>query len=507
MKRNKKKNAGFSMVEILIALAIFAILMVPIVSGIISSLKMTTNAKELQYRNEFAENLMEHIKSVPIEDITNPNYYYDNIGTTNTTFSALGPSSSFYPADVNGDGVVAPDETLKRTKYTLKGQTVIGTENKTYNYRVEIDNNYYVQKKVTDNDFLDPNNLALGIVEDIDYNKVALIDGTIHNYDVTAATSLKTKKLQVLKETDEERYRQQMEGQGTDLFAGDQASRMITIEVSGNSTKGYTVRAILDYMDLSGRLSSSDNHVQYIPYAKTFESKLPNIYLMYNPGYYNTDYNKNDYIAIDTSGLEDSNTYVNLFLVEIASTYSQDIVDSGSLKAGQESDVLYNTDVKNAGYREDTKIHLVAAKKASSGNTFLNKIRVYHNIGDNTEEDGSSKRNQKSSIYNLWYKASAALTDDERTAGVGEAVDGQVVNFLDVLNAGLDSSEKKSYVPLTTSGSNQATVASLNTATEESRGLYEVKIWLEEADDPSITDIDTTAVMPILQGTKGGNES
>lgn len=488
----KKKNTGFSMVEILISLAIFVLLMMPIVSGIISSLKASTASKEVQYRNEFAENLMEHIKSVPIDDIQDEEYYVKH-GTTTGTFTAETPV-------ITNHTVTGSTEVVKQTEFAITGKTQIGTQKTSYAYRVEVDNGYYVDKKVNDVNFLDPNNLALGVVEDIDYNKVALIDGTILNYDTAAAKSFKTKKLQVLKETDETGYRQQIEGTGVDLFAGDTASRLTTIEVSGSKTKGYTVKCVLDYID-DNRMLGTDNYIQYVPYAKTFDKELPNIYLMYNPCYYNTDYSSDDYIMVDTSGLEDTDKPdVNIFLVEIAKQYSDNIINSGMLGAEEEGKILYNDTTFNGGERENVKIHMVAAQK---GTTDLSNIHVYHNIGDNEDESGSLKRNEKSAIGNFWYKLNSAITEDERNNGVNPAVDSKLNLFKDKLNEGV-AGAKMGIIPLVSGVSGDAEVAPLNAATEENRSLYQVKIWLkEESEGP----IDTSVDLPILQGTKGGNET
>lgn len=488
----KKKNTGFSMVEILISLAIFVLLMMPIVSGIISSLKASTASKEVQYRNEFAENLMEHIKSVPIDDIQDEEYYVKH-GTTTGTFTAETPVITNHP-------VTGSTEVVKQTEFAITGKTQIGTQKTSYAYRVEVDNGYYVDKKVNDINFLDPNNLALGVVEDIDYNKVALIDGTILNYDTAAAKSFKTKKLQVLKETDETGYRQQIEGTGVDLFAGDTASRLTTIEVSGSKTKGYTVKCVLDYID-DNRMLGTDNYIQYVPYAKTFDKELPNIYLMYNPCYYNTDYSSDDYIMVDTSGLEDTDKPdVNIFLVEIAKQYSDNIINSGMLGAEEEGKILYNDTTFNGGERENVKIHMVAAQK---GTTDLSNIHVYHNIGDNEDGVGNPKRNEKSAIGNFWYKLNSAITEDERNNGVNPAVDSKLNLFKDKLNEGV-AGAKMGIIPLVSGVSGDAEVGPLNAATEENRSLYQVKIWLkEESEGP----IDTSVDLPILQGTKGGNET
>ena len=485
----KKKNTGFSMVEILISVAIFAILMIPIVSGIISSLRMTTESKELQYRNEFAEQMMEHIKSVSIEDITDKEYYVNN-GTLDSSFN-FSKTMNDSSVDLDGDGVVGPSETLQQTDYVLTGTTFLGTKHDPYSYRVEVSNQYYVDKKISNPTFIDPNNLALGIVEDIDYTKVALIDGTILNYDNAATTAFETKKLQHLREIDETRYWQQLAGTDVDLFETDKGYRIIRIQVSGDKKSGYTVRCILDYMDTS-RYLPDNNYMYYTPYAQTFK-ELPNIYLMYNPCYYNQGYTGNDYIVLDTSEMEDD-PEVNLFLVEIAETYSDKLSASGALGEDVSTDPLYRADVQNGIRRDDTVIHMAAVVKNKSD---LNNIKVYHNIGDNAVTNSKTDRSK------FWYKETGLISSEDKSNGMSAPVDSILEQMENLINDGVDPDKRKSFQALQADGSNGAYVGALNTATDENRGLYQVKIWLKNQADGAI---NTTTDQPILQGTKGGNE-
>lgn len=498
----KKKNTGFSMVEILIAVTIFAILMIPIVSTIVSSLKMSTNAKELQYRNEFAEHMMEHIKSVPIKDIQSTEYYLNNGSSSVSVTESTDTTEVKW--DLDGDGTQETTEELSTSKYVITGKTKLGTQNTPYNYTVEVDNQYYVDKRAGNVDFIDPNNLALGIVEDIDYRKVALIDGTILNYDMAASNAFMSKKLQNLRDESEERYQQEIEGgkYTTSNFARDKGSRLIRIEVSGKAETGYTVKCIMDYMDTSSY--SNGEIVTYTPYAQTF-TKLPNIYLMYNPCYYNSMYANDDYIALDTTGIKDDiddMPEVNVFIVEIARTYSKNITDSNSLDPKLPT-ILYNDVVSDTdSNREQCKIHLTTVlgdteSDDSSDNLKkrLKKISVYHNIGDNYDEDYQVKVNRKTSINNFWYRKEALLSSSEKLAGVKDPIDTTLGSFASKINkrfCAIQPSDDTAYV------------GALNTATDENRGLYQVKIWLKEEANGAI---DTSTEPPILQGTKGGNES
>ncbi|MCM1179076.1 MAG: prepilin-type N-terminal cleavage/methylation domain-containing protein [Clostridium sp.] len=442
----KKKNTGVSIVEVLIALAIFMVLMVPIVQGIRAALRTSTQSKETQYRNEFAENLMEDVKATPINALA-------------------------------GNGYVKSG-----TKYTASGTTQLGTEKTDYAWQIELDSSHY------DTAAFNVNNLSYGIIEDMDYRKVALLDGTIYNYDVTAAQILKSKKLQRLKETDPVGYEQQMQGTGVNIFAGDSGYRLITIEVSGAKATGYTVRCIMGYRD-SNAMLGNDNYVEYTAMAQVFD-ELPNIYLTYNPCYYVDGYCMDDYIAIDTNGLDASEDLeVNLFLVEVAERYSQNIIDA-NISDIDNTNTLYANDILNGINRDDVNIHLAAFMKGSN-TSFLNKINVYHNIGMNTytDTDGNTqnKINKKSDISKFWYNESQNV------------VDGEFDLFVDRYNSE-HPSDRISAIPLQDSAGNGATVDDVNAAVQGDRGLYKVKVWLQEG-----TIVDTSKD-PVLEGTKGGSE-
>lgn len=537
----KKKNTGVSMVEILIALAVFMLLMIPIVSGIISSMKMTTSGKELQLRNDFAENLMEHIKTVNISEIQDP-AFYNNLG-----------SSDFNGGTKTVTQVTGEDK--YKTNFIMEGTVKLGTENKQYAYKIVVDNSDYV-----DNASFDPNNMALGIVEDIDYEKVALIDGTMVNYDTRAYDFFYAKKLLRLKEIDETGYNQQIQQPDVDLFKDDLCSRMMTIEVSGSQKTGYTVRCVLDYIDKSRYLDSSNNHVQYVPYAKTFSTaydaeanatfaKLPNIYVMYNPTFYNSNYMPADYVRVDTSGLTDpvyvtnngSKSYatadliangnggaveiqdVNVFLIETAEKYSQTIKDAyvsaessfaystanGTIVYPDygSDEILYNTNYTNQGMRERTVVYLMASQRADminesnrDYNSYLDRIHVYTNIGDNYDkQNGKRIDDQENANPDDWTVLRNRKTDNAHFVTSFAYSSGSLVSQgdMDALRSLSDADRAITAIKF----ENILHLNYLDEATVESRGLYNVKIYMEEGSSVS------AGAVPILEATKAGNET
>lgn len=539
----KKKNRGFSIVEILISITIFAILMIPIVSGIISSLNSSTSAKNLQYRNDFAENLMEYVKQDSLENIITGTYF-DSIGIYNTSKKGAfyvenitkGYDSSLNDiASVMGSSNIDTKESTQYSEdlmtsdktyypyeiYDFSGTVKLGTKHTPYVYNVEISNEYYAQKEKIAAEgggtYSNPNNLALGVVEDIDYTKIALINGTIANYDSAVTETYLTKKAEALKQYAPDLYQIYMnQAEGGDYFTKDSATRMIAVVVKGSAQSGYTVECKLVYHDNneSGRLTNSatgksyldDYYVEYTPFTYNYdpvkdtngtvveEAFLPNIYLMYNVCLYNGVYSADDYIVVDTSLVTDD-TPVNLFVVQTAKTYSDALLSAdASLSTSvskKTNKTLYNTNILDSTItHDDVRVHL-----AATSGTKLSNLSVYHNLDDTagTNVDG---------VKNYIYKEGAKLSGKNNA---NKVVAKGVTDGLDVLSSYKypGSSTAWTYKGLATS-SEKATVDKLDAAKEESRGLYRVKIWMEEGTDPSA--IDKTKE-PIITGTKGGNQS
>ncbi len=520
-----KFNKGVSMVEILISIAIFAILMVPIVSGIVSSLNNSTEAKTLQYRNEFAENIMEYVKQDSITNVMKGDYF-GTVGSTGVRTRAsfykdptkadydehlkkmaaelLMSHSSFQNVSYGTSGVQRENSATGEITYfpyetyTITGSVNLGTKHEKYSYQMEISNKYYADKEAKYYSYVNPNNLALGIVEDIDHTKVALINGTIANYDTSVANAFLTKKIEKLKVSDPDWYEIYMQQQtDVDLFTSDKGSRIITVKVSGSERTGYNVLCKLTYEDDNGMLKDANGNqmtIEYQPFEfnypvddETGIATLPNIYLMYNVCLYNGKFVDDDYIAIDTSEVTDD-TKINFFVVETAESYSDNVALSNDGLVVKDADgnivsrpTLYNKNVEaGADTRTDVKVHLVAQDGSN-----LKNLSVYHNF-----DKGGYNQNtpNKKNHYVLFSSTDMGTIDSFLTAGARAYV--PLVKY--TYSAGATVKDVNNSV---------ANIGALNDAQEEARGLYDIKIWINKGDT-----VDTT-VNPTLTGTKGGNES
>ncbi len=529
----KVNNKGFSMVEILIAITIFAILMGPIVSGIISSLKNTSNAKDLQYRNECAENMVEYVKQDSLENILLGNYFstlgvYDynvsakiakdgNMPTYDSslrkyvdavalkgTFDATNDIvvSGYDNGGIGSNKVYYPYE-----EYMLSGKVKLGAKDTVYSYKMQISNEYYAEKQ-ENGSYVNPNNLALGVVEDIDYTKVALINGTIANYDEAVSNAFLSKKIEVLKDVDPVNYEVYVGQTQLDegFFRDDTATRFITVKVSGKADQGYKVTCNLKYYDSCASNSAiynvlKDYAIEYTPFeynypvdSSTGVAKLPSIYLMYNNCLYNGRFSKDDYIILDTSNLQDD-APVDFFIVQTAEQFSTNLSTANSDLESSNVSVnkpylsdddgdgkyeLYNNSYSAGGTRSGVNVHLAATVGSNLAN-----VSVYHNFDDAGNLDVNKK------CHSILYKSS-----DDPTS------------FYPVAERHFTNSD---YLPLVnyTGGAINFTnsvlrVASLDQAQQESRGLYQIKLWMVETDDLNKVD---TSVSPTMTATKGGNES
>lgn len=452
----RKVNKGLSFVEVIIALAIFMLMMVPIVSSLMTSMKTTGTAKELQSRNEYAQKLVESMKEVPIDKLSSPTpdvSYFEKLGSEDVTITYTSPT---YVDSVD------PSKTAPYEKYVIQGKTYLGAERTQYAYIMEMSSEKYAKAEVLGK--TNPNNLKNGVVQDIDQNKVALISSaTISNYDTPAYEALRTKKISVKRDNTTGTFNL---ANAVASFNGDTGNRITDIKISGDASSGYDVICTLYYSDNCNQILSTGKTIgqevgmiHYQAYKKHF-AKLPDIYLMYNLCVYNDQY-ANDYITYDTTGLDDST--VNVFVVETASDYSESVKKANTESGGnwlKGSGGLYQK--AGSGDRDDKKVGMALAE-GSKGT-----LNVYHNMYKPTDS-------AELADWNDHKKNEAESTSTIATT---------IANLFD------DPTHHRHVV--------LPNFSKLNEALDANRGLYEIKVWMQEGD----TVVTTTD--PILQGTRGG---
>lgn len=463
---NKSRNKGVSFVELAIAVVIFGILIVPITSQLIQAMKTSKISKEAQTKYELAENLMENVKN-------SGNYFFtddvkDDTYLNQISVGTAGSKVTKYPAVGMAEVGTGTD---KYEGFVLTGKTLIGSGDNDSRktdcyYAIHVNNKVYADKEsaeASSTKYKNPNNMTLPTVESLDDSKVALIDGTIGNYDLTVTNAFMSKKLDILKVGDRARWEQYTKQQAAIVaFPNDTVSRVIEISITDETVGGvtkYTVSCKLRYDERSTivlkdgtyagkNLSTYLDPIEYIPWERTYEGDLPNIYLMYNPCLYNSNYMDVDHVLLDTSSLT-TKPDVNLFIVETAEQYSADTIDGlvevykqtyqeehnkkptqdeiNQVKLQYEQQYLINN--KTIRDRANARINIM--EKASSSEA-KKRIRIYHNFDEEPTESnpGNTGNNKKTtrgkinvpSTVDITMTSGFSLVDDDRILKLSEAV-------------------------------------------------------------------------------------
>lgn len=565
---NKFHNKGVTFFEIVIAVAIFAILMCPIVAKLIEAMKISDSAKVAQNKYELAENLIENVKNssdfmpeqtVAATSSTLPEYTLTKATTNSFLTEITNGSVTKYPYPSDSSIHVAQYEkedgtptTIPYSDYVLTGKSKVGKQKKDCYYAISVSNEGYAalqsEGKLVDN----PNNSTLSTIENLDANKVALIDGTIGNYDSTVTSAFMSQKLDILKVGDKNRWEQYTKQQAEIVaFPNDTVTRVVEVSVksdNGDKTKGerkYTVTCKLRYMENTDiMLKDGIYHnkplkkylkpIEYVVYEKTFTGKLPHIYLMYNPCLYNSNYMENDYIVLDTSQMDidekhtdaqidamkkngkekdiDKNvSKVEFYVVETAEQFSDTAAaayqDAYKEVTGKEvSDAATKYLVNNKTYRDrsDVTVNIIGTEIANKADT-SRYLTIYNNFNINPSTD-MNLPDTISSYGSLPPNSPLKESLDKAYQ------DGLKANNKKNSNIKLTNDYPADLIPKPTPSYYSMMVKQikkLDDAKSAASPLYDVKVYL--ADEPFDTsDYDTLTkqlkkMTPTISGTKGGN--
>lgn len=508
-----KKNKGVSMPEVLIALAVFMVMMIPLVSSLISGIKTTNSSKETQGRDDYARNLMENIKEMPMTVLdTADTDYFTKKGSQNVTITANPVNTTTYHVTkLNGVNAACPFDS-----YEVYGNAYFGVDHKKYSYLIDVSNEAYAQAESSGSS--NPNHADYGFVESLDQSKVALISATMSNYDSAAYDVILSKKMTDLRIQHDKKQAEELAADPlyekelfdvkteVDKFKNDKGSRQIRVSVTGSKSAGYEVKCTLYYRDSCGLASSETGKslstligtIEYVPYVKKFKT-LPNIYLMYNVGVYNNKY-MDDFIVCDLDGLADESAPVNIFVVETAETFSSDtasLINSSSgysakLKEANSrvssGNVLYkktdeDRNAVNAMGNQKVGIYL-CVRKQGMNEAKRKRLHIYHNLG---VPDGSAYNNDANGTA-----AHANAVSDWNTHKKNEKITSLGGNTVDNLFGG-GTAGGDCEVP--------SSVSVMDRALQDIRDLYTVKIYMREGD----VDAATLRLSdPVLKGSKGG---
>lgn len=403
-KKRIRNNKGISLIDIMIAIAVLAILITPIILQVVTTIDTSAKAKEKQYVVDSATSVMEYFKQSSITDIKSGRNVEGlvEISSPSTDISQGVETCKIF---VNGSDTGATVEynytdydlasvNLGRAKKQYDRAVVMtdlankllagNTSNKKryrINYEVDADKtsstytnisnnssfeilsdhsavtfddanslNRHIKAidciEVTDSDYVDPNSISLGNIQDLDADKIAIIEGEATKLDHRFESDLVSKILDYASrhanviDEDIMNDTHTLNTYITSLIRSPQNtfSRMIIISVTRRESAGTTtsyyyhvdvkLRYYLKFKNTSFKVfnGSNEGDITYeVMNRDFFVSEPPDVYMVYEPFITNSnssdaEYAYNDYIVIQsdpyTSGYEDGYDPSKIYLVK-----------------------------------------------------------------------------------------------------------------------------------------------------------------------------------------------
>ena len=254
-------NSGLSIVEVLVAVAILAIVFVPLLKTFTQASTINARAQKLQNVTSLAEGVMEDVKGKSIQELHD--------------LAVERADVSFLPLDK--DGTLTKGNLNNVPPYTVTYENVTATQGITYDAVVTIaTENYKNKTKDADDigDVSDANIRELPQINKVDSNKNAVLSWELNKYDnkalenLAAENSVSGSDIATLKDS----YK-------------DTAEKYINIEIKEDTdTSSTKVSCEVEYK--TGK-NASDKSLKYLVYTGYFVEPLasepagPNIYLFY----------------------------------------------------------------------------------------------------------------------------------------------------------------------------------------------------------------------------------
>ena len=324
-------NSGLSIVEVLVAVAILAIVFVPLLKTFTQASTINARAQKLQNVTSLAEGVMEDVKGKSIQELHD--------------LAVDDPKVSFLPLDK--DGTLTKGNLNNVPPYTVTYENVTATQGITYDAVVTIaTENYKNKDKDVDDigDVSDANIRELPQINKVDSNKNAVLSWELNKYDNKALENLAVENFAPKNSVTEPDIATLKESYK------DTAEKYINIEIKGDTdTSSTKVSCEVEYK--TGK-NASDKSLKYLVYTGYFVEPLasepagPNIYLFYTLSENVKDGASNiaDPIKKENIKIEDKTTGKrhNVYFI------MQDGVDKLSTTNGSE----VTLDISGSGYSE-----------------------------------------------------------------------------------------------------------------------------------------------------------
>jgi len=327
MKR--RNNKGFSLVELLIAVAVMALLITPIIVQLAHTLETSAQAKEKQYTDENAEYVMEYFRKTEkavldkggsvdgqiditslvehktddvtpvscdiLADGTTTVLDVVNYNVTDYTLDSvkLGRKNNTYTRKVTMDDLANKImDAGYRIDYGMKGKDVEeGYEIQTDGSAIKYDDDGHVAGiycKAGSDDYQNPNDVNLGYVQNLDSSTMAIVEGNAATLDtqfeadiVSAITDIDTRVGITAKNTinsDIARFTDESPVYRTVIITTS------GIEDVGGNLTGYNVKVDILYVITNLYRGNALPERTYNIYDQNFNTdEAPDVYFIYEP--------------------------------------------------------------------------------------------------------------------------------------------------------------------------------------------------------------------------------
>ena len=354
-------NSGLSIVEVLVAVAILAIVFVPLLKTFTQASTINARAQKLQNVTSLAEGVMEDVKGKSIQELHD--------------LAVERADVSFLPLDK--DGTLKKGNLNNVPPYTVTYENVTATQGITYDAVVTIaTENYKNKTKGADDigDVSDANIRELPQINKVDSNRNAVLSWELNKYDNKALENLAVENFAPKNSVTDPDIATLKESYK------DTAEKYINIEIKEDTdTSSTKVSCEVEYK--TGK-NASDKSLKYLVYTGYFVEPLasepagPNIYLFYTLSENVKDGASNiaDPIKKEHIKIEDKTTGKrhNVYFI------MQDGVDKLSTTNGSE----VSLDVSGSGYSESisytkSSSNIEAKKLLAGGSTTDESDDVY----------------------------------------------------------------------------------------------------------------------------------
>lgn len=293
------KNKGFSLIEVMAAVAILAIVTTPILKSFTIAAKTNSKAQTRQDATSLSEDIMEKVKSTSIEDL-----YKESTGAIEGKIGerVIDPAKTEF---LFGDPATTSAVFLKKTPpYQINYRDITATLGKTYDATVNISTREYSVTPATPGgdvlDASDANTFEIPDLKGVDSSKHLILSWEINGYDESAVDRIVDENAIEMTE------RSTISSAASS--SGNKTTRIEFSPVTEGSSDYVKIDCYVSY-DIPGYA----NAVEFLAYTGTLpepeadaEGNIPagpNIYLFYSTtrGAGSTECFKNEYVKINDS--------------------------------------------------------------------------------------------------------------------------------------------------------------------------------------------------------------